>query len=86
MVSEDFAGAELLRRVRETIGPRSLLVATPDYHANFNAKIVRWPDAIVGYDTYPHVDQNDRGFEAAGVLCWILGEGLRPVGRPHGGR
>ena len=81
MVSEHFAeaDAEFLGRVRRAIGPKIPLVATTDYHANFNAEIVRWPDAIVGYDTYPHVDQVERGLEAADILRRMACEGLRPV-------
>src|SRR5205814_5920967 len=80
MVSETFddADGEILRRVREGIGPDSPLVVTTDYHANLTEVMVRWSDAIVGYDTYPHVDQADRGLEAASILFGMLTAGLRP--------
>ena len=81
MVSEQFADAdgEILRRVRAAIGPRTPFVVTTDYHANFTEEMVRWPDVIVGYDTYPHVDQAERGIEAAEILWRMLTKGLRPV-------
>src|ERR1043165_1158687 len=36
-------------------------------------------DALIGYDTYPHVDLHDRGYEAAGLLVRMLREEVRPV-------
>ena len=81
MVAENFldADGEILRRVRESLGPKIPLVVTLDFHANLTEEMVRWPDAIIGYDTYPHIDQAERGFEAADILRRILSEGLRPA-------
>ena len=80
MVSDCFADAdgEILRRVREAIGPEVPLVVTLDYHANMTDEMVRWSDVIIGYDTYPHIDQAERGLEAAGIMYRILREGLKP--------
>ncbi|MGH9397243.1 MAG: M81 family metallopeptidase [Terriglobia bacterium] len=80
MVSEGYADAdgELLRRVRHAIGPEMPLVVTLDFHANLTEEMVRWADAVVGYDTYPHVDQAERGIEAAEIMRRILEHGLRP--------
>jgi microcystin degradation protein MlrC len=81
MVAGNFldADGEILRRVRAALGPGTPLVVTLDYHANLTEEMVRWPDAMLGYDTYPHVDQAERGFEAAEILHRMLREGLRPV-------
>ena len=80
MVAETFADAdgEILRRVRNCLGRDVPLVVTLDYHANLTEEMVRWPDAMIGYDTYPHVDQAERGHEAAEILWRIVHEGLRP--------
>lgn len=80
MVSDNFvmADAEILRRVRKFVGDSVPIVATFDYHANFTAETIRWADAVVGYDTYPHVDQRERGLEAAGILVSIVRGGLKP--------
>ena len=80
MVSTSFADAdgEILRRVRTALGPQVPLVVTLDYHANMTEEMVRWPDAITCYDTYPHLDQAERGLEAAGIMHRMLREGLRP--------
>ncbi len=80
MVSDQYpdADGEILRRVRAAVGPLVPVVVTLDFHANLTAEMVRWPDAIVGYKTYPHIDQVERGVEAANILRRILREGLRP--------
>lgn len=80
MVSASYADAdgEILCRVREAIGPDVPLVVTLDYHANMTEEMIRWPDAVVGYETYPHIDQSERGLEAADILHRMLQEGLRP--------
>jgi len=80
MVSERYedADAEILRRVRGAITPKVPLIVTLDFHANLTEEMMLWPNAIVGYDTYPHVDQVERGFEAADILRRMLREGLRP--------
>lgn len=80
MVSNRYpdADGEILRRVRAVLGPKVPLVVTLDFHANVTQEMVRWPDALVGYKTYPHVDQVERGLEAADILRRMLCEGLRP--------
>jgi microcystin degradation protein MlrC len=80
MVSESFpdADGELLRRVRDTIGSTMPLVVTLDYHANVTDEMVRWPDAMIGYDTYPHIDQAERGLEAAEIISRMVRDGMRP--------
>jgi microcystin degradation protein MlrC len=80
MVSEEYADAdgEILRRVRAALGAETPLVVTLDFHANLTPEMVRWPDALVGYKTYPHVDQVERGLEAADILRRVSREGLRP--------
>jgi microcystin degradation protein MlrC len=80
MVSHEYADAdgEILRRVRAALGSQMPLVVTVDFHANLTQEMVRWPDALVGYKTYPHVDQVERGLEAADILCRMLRGGLHP--------
>jgi microcystin degradation protein MlrC len=80
MVADSFpdADGEILRRVREQIGPEIPLVVTLDYHANVTEEMVRYPDAMLGYDTYPHIDQAERGLEAAAILQQMF-DGMRPT-------
>src|SRR5688572_17059009 len=81
MVSEayDDGEGEILRRVREAIGPRVPLVASLDLHGNVTRAMVAHADALVGYRTYPHVDMADTGARAAQVLDAILKTGERPA-------
>jgi microcystin degradation protein MlrC len=72
------ADGELLRRVRGAIGPSRPLVCTLDFHANLTDEMVRHADVLIGYKTYPHIDQRERGLDAASVLRRMLIEGLRP--------
>jgi microcystin degradation protein MlrC len=80
MVSEkyDDADGEILRRIRKLIGADVPLVATLDFHANLTETMVHWADILVGYDTYPHVDQVERGLEAAMLLHRMIADGWRP--------
>jgi microcystin degradation protein MlrC len=80
LVSEKYldGDGEILRRVRECIGPKTPLIATIDFHANVTDEMVRWANALIGYDTYPHIDQVERGREAATLMNRMLREGLRP--------
>src|SRR5262245_10561745 len=82
MVSEKFddGEGEILRRVREAVGPRVPVVASLDLHANVTAAMMRLADGMVAYRTYPHVDMAETGARAAQLLDRMLREGRRPVG------
>jgi microcystin degradation protein MlrC len=69
MVAEGESDADgtILARVRDQIGPGRVFVATLDYHGNVSERMTEATDAIVGYRTYPHVDQRARGRHAAGL-------------------
>lgn len=73
-VAEGFpdADAYVLQQIRDVLGPEIPLVATTDFHANISTKMVRSANAIVGYDTFPHVDMASRGAEAVEVLDRLL--------------
>ncbi len=64
---ESDADGTILSRVRERIGPQRTLVATLDYHGNVSEQMAEATDALIGYRTYPHVDQRLRGRHAAGL-------------------
>jgi microcystin degradation protein MlrC len=69
MAAEGEADADgtILARVRELVGPHRTFVATLDYHANVSERMAAATDALVGYRTYPHIDQRARGRLAAGL-------------------
>ena len=79
----DDGEGELLRRVREAVGPRVPVVASLDLHANVTRAMVERTDALVAYRTYPHVDMAETGARAARVLDQILRSGMRPPGGFH---
>jgi microcystin degradation protein MlrC len=68
--------AEILRRVREVVGTIPI-VCVLDLHANISDGMVALADALVGYDTYPHVDMYERGLEAAALITRIVRGALR---------
>jgi microcystin degradation protein MlrC len=70
---------EVVRRVREALGPELPIMVTHDFHANISDQLVTLTTALVVYKTNPHVDQRARGLQAAHVLARTLrGEG-KPV-------
>lgn len=81
MVTEGLEDAEgdILARVRDVVGPDTPIVATLDLHANITPRMAEVADALIGYDTYPHVDCAERGAEAVRILAETMRGGLRPV-------
>lgn len=81
MVTEhhDDGEGELLRRVREHVGPGVPVVASLDLHANITRRMLTTSDALAVYRTYPHVDMAPTGAAAAGLLMRMLSIGRRPA-------
>ena len=81
MVSENYphADAEIVRRVREAVGPDFPLVVTNDFHANVAEQLVEHSSALVIYKTNPHVDQRERGGKAAEIVARAARDEVRPV-------
>ncbi|KAG1186178.1 hypothetical protein G6F35_014707 [Rhizopus arrhizus] len=80
MVTEhlDDGEGELLKRVRELVGPHVPVVASLDLHANVTRAMVRHADALVCYRTYPHIDMAETGQRAATLLSLRLAGVPRP--------
>lgn len=81
MSTEDFddAEGELLERIRKIIGPDLPLVSILDLHANITPRMAENADALVGYDTYPHIDSFERGVEAMRIAVDAAKGNLKPV-------
>lgn len=81
MVSEAFphADAETVRRVRQALGPDVPIVVTHDYHANVPPELLEYATALVIYKTNPHIDQRERGLQAAAILARTVRGEVRPV-------
>lgn len=80
MVTEAIEDAEgdFIRAVREVVGPLPIVV-TLDLHANITAEMAESADIIIGFDTYPHVDCYERGFEAAQLIFATIRGDIRPT-------
>ena len=76
MVTQSFddGEGELLRRVRETVGPDVPILMSLDLHANVSPEMVALADFISSYRTYPHIDWGASGGRCAAwlerVLAW----------------
>ena len=81
MVTEidDDGDALILETVRDAVGSVMPVVATLDLHANISQRMVNAATALIGYDTYPHVDMAERAIEAAELIVRIARGDIRPV-------
>ncbi|MBI1314812.1 hypothetical protein GC176_26250 [bacterium] len=79
----DDGDGDLVMAVREAIGPDRPLITTYDLHGNHTLARVNAADAIIGFDTFPHIDMAERGREAAALIVRTLRGEIRPVGAIH---
>ncbi len=75
----DDGDGDVITAVREVVGPACPIVVTFDLHGNHSARRVAEATAIVGFDTYPHVDMAERGSEAADLIVAMIKGSIRPV-------
>jgi microcystin degradation protein MlrC len=68
-----------LTRLREAVGPNLPIICTLDLHANVSQRMVDACNAILAYRTNPHLDQRDRGIEAAQLMARTLRGEVRPT-------
>lgn len=73
---EDGEG-ELLRRVRDVVGPDLPIAVSLDLHANLTEAMVRHADVLDIYRTYPHIDMGETGARTAGHLLAMIASGGR---------
>ncbi|MFT6302689.1 MAG: microcystin degradation protein MlrC [Granulosicoccus sp.] len=64
----DDADGAVFAMVRETVGPEVPVVATLDLHGHVTTAMMSAADVMVAYITNPHVDQVERGREAAAIM------------------
>ncbi|MCY3800340.1 MAG: M81 family metallopeptidase [Chloroflexi bacterium] len=62
---EDDPEGAVLDSCRSIVGPECVIGASLDLHANVTERMVRAADVLVGYRTYPHVDQASTAQRAA---------------------
>lgn len=80
-VAESYSDADgyWLGEVRGLIGSSVPLIATLDPHANLSQAMVDACDALIAYRTNPHLDQKQRGLEAAMLMIETLARNVVPV-------
>ena len=79
----DDGDGDLIRAFRDYLGPDQPIVVTQDLHGNHTRARVAAADAIVGFDTYPHIDMAERGVEAAAIIARTVRGEVRPAMAIH---
>ena len=74
----DDGDGDFIAAVRAFVGPDRPVIVTQDLHGNHTQRRVDQADAIIGFDTYPHVDMAERGREAADLMIAMLRGEVRP--------
>ena len=69
--------------VRAYLGPDRPIIVTQDLHGNHTRARVAAADALVGFDTFPHVDMAERGVEAAEIIARTVRGEFRPCMAIH---
>lgn len=69
----------ILSCLRRRMGPNVPVIATIDPHGNLSAQMVRNSHALIAYRTNPHVDQRERGMEAARLIVGCLRRQVKPT-------
>ena len=81
LVAESYpdGDGEILRRLRVEFGHDLPIIVTLDQHANVSEQMVAESTALVIYKTTPHIDQRQRGLQAAELMMRILRDGVTPT-------
>jgi microcystin degradation protein MlrC len=81
MVSEDELDADgcWLTELRDRFGTACPIVGTLDLHGNLSPRMVAATDALIAYRTNPHLDQRQRGIDAANLIGRTIRNEVRPT-------
>jgi microcystin degradation protein MlrC len=79
----DDADGDVVAAVRRILGPGRPIVLTQDLHGNHTPLRVNSAEALIGFDTFPHVDMAERGLEAAEIIARTVRGEIRPVSAIH---
>jgi microcystin degradation protein MlrC len=74
---EDGEG-ELLRRLRQILGPGVPVVVTLDLHANVTQAMADNASALIAFRTYPHIDMYERAWQGAELLERTMKGEIKP--------
>ncbi len=73
------ADGELVRRVRETVGPAVPIGVALDMHANIAPQLVAHADIVTVYQTNPHIDAYDQALHCARLTVRTARGQIRPT-------
>ena len=81
MVVESYpdGDGEVLRWMRQALGADFPIVSTLDHHTNISEQMVAESTALVIYKTNPHIDQRQRGLQAAEILMRTIRGEIKPT-------
>lgn len=79
-VSESYSDADgyWLSELRKQVGDNIPIIGTIDPHANVSALMVESCNALIAYRTNPHLDQRERGIEAAELIVRTVRKEVQP--------
>jgi microcystin degradation protein MlrC len=77
--SHDDGDGAVLERVRAAAGPDMPIFSTLDLHANVGPQMLANATALIPFDTYPHVDNAERGAEALRLAVRTASGEVAPV-------
>ena len=77
MVTDDHEDGEgeLVRRIREAVGPDLPIAISLDLHGNLTPDFAALASSVAIYRTYPHIDMAETGARAAALLAEELARG-----------
>ena len=75
----DDGDGDVIAAIRNVVGPDVPIGVPQDLHGNHTKWRVEVADAIVGYDTFPHIDVADRGKEAGEIIARTIRGEIRPT-------
>lgn len=80
MVTDSDSDGEgrLIQAVRDVVGETVPIVVTLDLHGNVSKKMVEAADALVAYETYPHLDKAKTGKRGMRLLLKAIEGDIRP--------
>ena len=81
MVAEGYDDCEtdIVRRVREIVGPAAKIGVELDLHCDLTQDLIDTADAIVIFKEYPHIDINERAEELFAIIADAAEGATRPT-------
>ena len=73
------ADGHWLSRLRQRFGRKFPIIGTLDLHANVSPKMAAACDALIAYRTNPHLDQRQRGIDAAKLIAGTVRGEVKPT-------